>query len=102
MNLQPLVHTRVEKEKTEHGWKKNRVDEGAAGGVWTLTAALAAPAGRQPRCIGRLEPWRTESLLTDSRPNKTTIFSGTIDESERVHNYTYVYLYVIFFPGKSR
>ena len=47
MNLQPLVHTRVEKEKTEHGWKKNRVDEGAAGGVWTLTAALAAPAGRR-------------------------------------------------------
>ena len=50
MNLQPLVHTRLEKEKTEHGWKKNRVDEGAAGGVWTLTAALAAPAGRRPRC----------------------------------------------------
>ena len=50
MNLQPLVHTRLEKEKTEHGWKKNRVDEGAAGGVWTLTAALAAPAGHRPLC----------------------------------------------------
>ena len=48
MNLQPLVHTRVEKEKTEHGWKKNRVDEGAAGRVWTLTAALAALAVHRP------------------------------------------------------
>uniref|UniRef100_A0A8R7U4U3 Uncharacterized protein n=1 Tax=Triticum urartu TaxID=4572 RepID=A0A8R7U4U3_TRIUA len=30
--------------------KEHIVHEGVAGGVWTLTAALAAPAGHRPLC----------------------------------------------------